>query len=647
MPSAASLSGERPKPVRPRRRIAVVFVHGQGEQTPMTDVVALAQSVWRTDPRAGGGVQESIFKAAVEAEPELASVYSVPIYDQENSDQRRIVTRIVDGVQIDFYQHYWADLMEGSRFTHLWRWFLNLMKREPVEVPGQLWSIRQLTMALALFVGLWGGLVGLLTAGRLGWALVLMARPNRFAPDLLEAFGRGWPGLTLAIAGALLAAAAWFVGLTGESGRGRSSPGRWWLLLLGMIAAVVGLLQVLAVVAGAFGLSPTGIVATALAVATLLVVAALLRPRWRSMAFSLGGGLLIVAILADLVWTPAAEPDWLAAMFGPAQFLTLAVGLAGAFFFLRLNAAFLTPVMADSARLFSKSPVNVPNQNRIRDRGMRLLEALHDPKGERRYDRVIVLAHSLGTVVAYRLLAHYWGKVQPKLDFNNAAASAQCAGLEAAAAHLDAGPDRQDALLAWRSAVRSYGAALNTGPRGKRRWLITDFITIGAPLTYAKLLMAETDQEFLDDVRLYKRHPTSPPQPREPDGSMFDHFWLHHAAMFATTCWTNLYFPPAGLVAGDIIGGIVKGEPPNGLGHGVLDVSLGHDDTVKGFSHNDYWVWPRNEPLRVSPAKPRGATPRTPPHVAALRDALGLFNRSVADFEAADRRLLDPKTSYP
>ena len=45
--SAASQSWATP----PDERIAVVFVHGQGEQTPMTDVVELVESVWRTDSR--------------------------------------------------------------------------------------------------------------------------------------------------------------------------------------------------------------------------------------------------------------------------------------------------------------------------------------------------------------------------------------------------------------------------------------------------------------------------------------------------------------------------------------------------------------------------------------------------------------------
>ena len=57
-------------------RIAVVFVHGQGEQTPMSDVMELAEAVWRTDPRA-------------QPDPDrgLAEIYSTPVASSEKTDR--------------------------------------------------------------------------------------------------------------------------------------------------------------------------------------------------------------------------------------------------------------------------------------------------------------------------------------------------------------------------------------------------------------------------------------------------------------------------------------------------------------------------------------------------------------------------------
>ncbi|HVK81479.1 MAG TPA: hypothetical protein VM915_12795, partial [Verrucomicrobiae bacterium] len=52
-------------------RIAVVFVHGQGDQRPMKDVLELANSCWETDPRAAG-VQQ------------LAPIWSVPTEEAES-----------------------------------------------------------------------------------------------------------------------------------------------------------------------------------------------------------------------------------------------------------------------------------------------------------------------------------------------------------------------------------------------------------------------------------------------------------------------------------------------------------------------------------------------------------------------------------
>jgi hypothetical protein len=271
---------------------------------------------------------------------------------------------------------------------------------------------------------------------------------------------------------------------------------------------------------------------------------------------------------------------------------------------------------------------------------MRLLKQLHEPDLERGYDRIVVLAHSLGTVVAYRLLAHYWGSVYHQLDLTGTTAAA--GSVEKAAAELATHPDAQH-VGAWREAVRGYWAALNARGKQPSPWRISDFVTVGSPLTYASLLMENSDREFKQQVQLYKRYPSSPPQLRTANGKIFEGLWPHHSAMFAATCWTNLYFPHRGVVNGDIIGGKLAGPVEEArLGRGVLDVSLEHDKTVAGFTHNEYWRWPDHALLEVRP-DPSGVL-HPPPHVAALRDALRLFNDPPA---LADARLASPAKSYP
>ncbi len=91
----------------------------------MPTVMGLPKPVWRTDPRRGFRPKEAGLAT------NLAETYSIPVYDEDFSDQRRIVTREVAGRRVDFYQFYWADLMRGNRFRHLWVWFAGLMRRPP------------------------------------------------------------------------------------------------------------------------------------------------------------------------------------------------------------------------------------------------------------------------------------------------------------------------------------------------------------------------------------------------------------------------------------------------------------------------------------------------------------------------------------
>ena len=683
------------------RRTAVVFVHGQGEQTPMTDVIELAESVWRTDPRAAPNATSIT---------ELAEVYSTPVYDRDESDQRRIITRVVDGQQVDFYQFYWADLMVGNRFQHLWIWFSNLMTRRPDEVPDRIWPIRQAAMLLALLVGVWGSILALMAATALGawavWYAPLLAavaaaqgitqgltahRPARTLPDKTDAqkaAGRKqlafraigmalivlvgwilWPAigpisalcLAVALVAVLLARdkppANW-----SEPKARWASNGKWFAILAVLVIAAGGLLLLSGQLFAHDHMDSARLMAVILLFGATSTLVQLAFPKRRARAFTFGLGLGL-AVLAAGLFVPAPDRATigkvLAGLLGgsmrqeaydkvyDAAVLATLIGAAALFLVGRwLNDSFLTPVMTDSARMFSNSPVNVPNQNQVRARGMALLRDLHDPKRERAYDRIVVLAHSLGSVVAYQLLTHYWGSVFAGLGKGPRVAAATAA-VEAAAKGLD---DTDATLLAWRAAVRGYWDALNDATQAQRPWKISDFVTIGSPLTYASLLLEETDAAFNDSVRAYKRHPTSPPQVRADDQPWIFHSdgYPHHAALFGATCWTNLFFPTKGLADGDLIGGALRQGKARrddlaiGLGLGILDVNLDHDTTVHGFTHSQYWRWPERALRELRPID--AASPeRAPPHVAAMRDALRLF----ATPDEADNRLLKPVASYP
>ena len=73
-----------------------------------------------------------------------------------------------------------------------------------------------------------------------------------------------------------------------------------------------------------------------------------------------------------------------------------------------MNAAFLQPYLGDAARYFRNSPANVAVRRAIRKDAVDTLDQLHR---SRDYDRIIVVAHSLGTAVAYDMLRAYYSRI--------------------------------------------------------------------------------------------------------------------------------------------------------------------------------------------------------------------------------------------
>ena len=76
--------------------------------------------------------------------------------------------------------------------------------------------------------------------------------------------------------------------------------------------------------------------------------------------------------------------------------------------YLALNKFFLASFFGDAARYFRNSPDNVAVRREIRRQAVKTLEMLHS--GDK-YDRIIIVAHSLGTVVAYDMLRAYFGRI--------------------------------------------------------------------------------------------------------------------------------------------------------------------------------------------------------------------------------------------
>ena len=632
-------------------RIAVVFVHGQGQQTPMTDVLDLAESVWRTDPRAAG------------PEP-LAPVYSVPIYDGDEAEQRRVVTEEVETaggkVQVDFFQFYWADLMQGNRFAQLWRWFVGLVQKDPRTnvVPPAIQPLRRLTLGIAYGVGFWGALLAASTS------LALVAGEWK----------RDYSWIAIGLSLVTLALAVWdrFRKPPAEKKGGDAKPP--WTVRLVQKASSIFVWLPLAVAAVAAYLCwvfagvakpPTLIqgVSVLLWLAAMAVLRSLIKPKRTGLGFAFSVGLALILLCC------AIGPFAAAVRRGPGAFsdlsvaldwmllLTLPTAALVGFVFHKLSESFLVPVMTESARMFTPAPENIRNQEAVRERGVKLLQYLHE--ADAGYDRIVVLAHSLGTAVAYNLLVYYWGKVNGGLD--HADTGEERAEVERCAGKLlgQGAKSGSQTFAEWRAAVRSYGKVLRTlKPTGRSDappWRISDFITIGSPLTYAPFLMEKTDDLFIDQVATYRRYPLCPPHPSNAPGEEYsfsfqhgDQKMPHHASLFAATTWTNLYFPSRGVIWGDLIGGIIsaplgakipqaapKSRPERrGLGVGILDCPVQHDRRLGPFNHNDYWPWPSWNGFRNAVREPV-ATAEPPQHIRMLRSAFHFFE----DPAQADRDL--------
>jgi hypothetical protein len=324
---------------------------------------------------------------------------------------------------------------------------------------------------------------------------------------------------------------------------------------------------------------------------------------------------LIVAFLYLFAAVPWRQGIWAAMTTANALWL-LAVAVV-----LFTISFFVISYVGDAARYLNARPPNITMRQRIRAEGLKLLESLHE---SRDYDRIVVVGHSLGSVIAYDLVKNLWPK------YNTAHAripnisqpiirSVDTIGESLAAASSESRLQdfRTTQLELWKE-ERRIG----------NRWLITDLITAGSPLAHAALLLAD-DLGELRQRQNERELPICPPVPDTGSYSYqlpynigsasYTYRALHHGAMFACTRWTNLYFPaPLGIV-GDLVGGPIARV----FGPGVKDVPvssaeggglLQHTPVI----HTHYW---HSGTIGTG-------QPDRPASLEALRTALALDSRA-------------------
>ncbi|WP_372785639.1 hypothetical protein [Phenylobacterium sp.] len=347
----------------------------------------------------------------------------------------------------------------------------------------------------------------------------------------------------------------------------------------------------------------------------------LVRPRSRVPDRLVGGWIAGLVLLAAVALFAALTAFKWAPEGRLGGVLWALIGFGGSL----LAANWLVPVVGDAARYLSPAPGNVAVRQTIREAGIDLLAKLH-ASGD--YDRIVVVGHSLGSVVGFDVLNYAWGRIahQDLADGHPAGSPimARLEALEALARALRDKPSRKGGLTAYRTAQRTYfdelsklkGPSQTTGDQVPRPlWLVSDYITLGCPLSSSDVLLAR-DAEDLKSKKAIRDVPTSPPWLEEEPGKPPSFSYPagaaartpHHAAVFGPTVWTNVFFPSRLGVLGDFISGPVAPQ----LGPGVRDVRVPIGEPR--FRHLDYWRDPKGNP----------------PWMKALRRGINLRDRNEA-----------------
>ena len=320
---------------------------------------------------------------------------------------------------------------------------------------------------------------------------------------------------------------------------------------------------------------------------------------------------------------------------------------------------FVVPYFGRVVRYTRAEPENIAARKNIRERGLELLRQLH--KAE--YERIIIVGHSLGSILAYDLVSYYWAQHpethtvgphdQVELEALGAVEKA-VAALEQATAALEKepiDPNKESCDAAandFRDAQTRFCRSLRERTQPETRWLITDLVTLGSPLTHAEFLLANNAKD-LDERKKGREFPTCPPLREQLDPKFVDDaqtagllppgslpveqqkllsFQLypgalrpHHAAPFAAVRWTNIYDPAVVVFCGDIISGALA----SAFGRGMLDVNLRAERGQSWiFTHTRYWWTPKRKESESETA-PHSVEPGSVPvHLRALRTALDL-----------------------
>ncbi len=491
------------------------------------------------DPAAGSGELARVRVSRPPTDPTISYAYQYP------------------DMRTDFYEFYFADLLSGTTFANLRVWAQSVMFRWPHQVPrplGALWATLWLVVvALAAYIG-------------------------------TELDGQVWSRLTSFLTSGLR---------TGAPG-----PTPTQLLLLILVCAALGwrLWQAARTHVDGNATHPSEIRTLAV---NLSYAAALLLPLilgcfaynvfpWRELAWS------SVNCIDDGFWRSA----WCVTVsFINQAWIKLLVGACVWWAATHFGVAYF----GDVARYLHMSPDAVASRAAVRERGLKLFTDLSEKRAivdgsateSPEYVRIVVVAHSLGSVIAYDVLRLLWGR--DNANANKALPAAALTSMKAmvALAQANAGKDRaaptdRGKLIELQRAV---SANLAGEPHG---WRFSDFISLGSPLALGDFLLARDWPRFKQSVA-ERSLPICPPLLEKSNNSFLYSGGTvpgeapHHAAMFSAVRWTAIFDPYFYPMNGDFIGGPVTPLYGWGATEVAARITRNRMFLPRLFTHTDYW----------------------------------------------------------
>ncbi|MCF2528145.1 hypothetical protein [Yinghuangia soli] len=257
-----------------------------------------------------------------------------------------------------------------------------------------------------------------------------------------------------------------------------------------------------------------------------------------------------------------------------AAVLTFALGRLGA-----IVPNMVTTSFVDVVRYLDTSPRSYAVRRDIRKGFVEMLTRLHEARyaGKRRYERIVIVAHSLGAYIAYDGICYLWGRMNNQSGEHAVGEPAGLTAFDQAASVLTTDAS---AGICDPEHVRTYRRTQRELWYGQRahgsNWRISDFVSVGTPMYFADILYTGNREKFRQRVGRGEI-PTCPPL-RSPGKHPFTYRWhdsrvLNDAAPFAVVRWTNLWFPvwPRWFgTLGDWFGGPLTPL----FGSGILDVPI-------------------------------------------------------------------------